>query len=186
MRTLEEGSYEYDVGVVRNSIESGVVVKLNEFDPVVYPVDAVTVKLVIPVVEVAGVPVNKPLGVMLTPEGSPDAEYETTCRPLNVVAVIWTGVMALFWIQVSVAIVGNVKTSSITAKFTLRVFVAGVDTALAVTASVWRGVIAVGVPVIVAVFPLVDKLNPVPARAGADQDRLLPDAAAAENWMGVG
>jgi hypothetical protein len=61
---------------------------------------------------------------------------------------------------------------------TSRVAVAGDPAAVAVTVNVDSGVTLEGIPVIT---PFESSDNPVPTRAGADNDTVRPDAAVAMN-----
>jgi hypothetical protein len=71
-----------------------------------------------------------------------------------------------------------VKTSFKIEKDTSRVAVAGDPAALAVTLNVDSGVTVEGMP---AIIPFESSDNPVPVRAGADNDTVRPDAAVAMN-----
>ena len=70
------------------------------------------------------------------------------------------------------------KTSFKIEKDTSRVAVAGDPAALAVTLNVDSGVTVEGMP---AITPFESSDNPVPVRAGADNDTVRPDAAVAMN-----
>ena len=72
----------------------------------------------------------------------------------------------------------KVKTSFKIEKEISRVAVAGDPTAVAVTVNVDSGVTLEGIPVI---SPFESNVNPVPVRAGADNDTVRPDAAVALN-----
>jgi hypothetical protein len=71
-----------------------------------------------------------------------------------------------------------VKTSFKIENDTSRVAVAGDPAALAVTLNVDSGVTVEGMP---AITPFESSDNPVPVRAGADNDTVRPDAAVAMN-----
>ena len=72
----------------------------------------------------------------------------------------------------------NSKTSFKIENVTSRVAVAGDPAAVAVTVNVDSGVTLEGIPVII---PFESNDNPVPVRAGADNDTVRPDAAVALN-----
>jgi hypothetical protein len=72
----------------------------------------------------------------------------------------------------------NVKTSFKIENDRSRVAVAGDPAAVAVTVNVDSGVTLEGMPVIT---PFESNDNPVPVRAGADNDTVRPDAAVAMN-----
>jgi hypothetical protein len=73
-----------------------------------------------------------------------------------------------------------------TSNLTFRVAVAGVPETSARTPRVWRGVLVVGVPMMVAVLPDTSKERPVPANADADHRIELREAAVAAKVMGAG
>jgi hypothetical protein len=72
----------------------------------------------------------------------------------------------------------KVKTSFKIENDTSRVAVAGDPAAVAVTVNVDSGVTLEGMP---AITPFESNDNPVPVRAGADNDTVRPDAAVAMN-----
>ena len=72
----------------------------------------------------------------------------------------------------------KVKTSFKIEKDTSRVAVAGDPAAVAVTVNVDSGVTLEGMP---AMIPFESNDNPVPTRAGADNETVRPDAAVALN-----
>lgn len=72
----------------------------------------------------------------------------------------------------------NVKTSFKIENDTSRVAVAGDPAAVAVTVNVDSGVTLEGIPVMT---PFESNDNPVPIKAGADNDTGRPDAAVALN-----
>jgi hypothetical protein len=72
----------------------------------------------------------------------------------------------------------NVKTSFKIEKEISRVAVAGDPAAVAVTVNVDSGVTLEGIPVMT---PFESNDNPVPIKAGADNDTVRPDAAVALN-----
>jgi hypothetical protein len=72
----------------------------------------------------------------------------------------------------------KVKTSFKMEKDTSRVAVAGDPAAVAVTVNVDSGVTLEGMP---AMIPFESNDNPVPMRAGADNETVRPDAAVALN-----
>jgi hypothetical protein len=127
-----------------------------------------------------GVPEMTPAGDIFNPDGNRTSEKLLMGLSLNVVTGIWKGVMTRFWMKVKLEVgtVPNVKISFRTAKFVLRVAVAGEPVATAVTA---RAVMAVTVSGNPLIMPLLSNVIPVPARAGADSVTGRPEAACALN-----
>jgi flagellar biosynthesis protein FlhB len=132
------------------------------------------------------VPVKSPVGDKVSPVGTLVPAKEVIERSERVVAENWMGVIVRFCTKLK----RDDETSAIvitsfrTANLKSLVAVAGVPVALAVIVTVVRGVIVVGVPTSwIVLEPTLEKLSPVPARAGALKVTGFPDAALAVNWM---
>jgi hypothetical protein len=155
-------------------------------DAEAYPVLAVRVAGTKLACSTRGVPEITPSDEMDSPVGNPVDDQFTTNRSLSVLAVIRTGVMALFWMRVWAGAVEKVKTSSTTAKLTSRVAVAGDPVDDATIRRVPRGVFVSGTPPSVAVVPETSSVRPVPASAGALKDTPSPASEVADQEIGAG